>query len=118
MGMRGRILIGTAEVQPSVLLLSSTTTTTTTAFHHRHARLSIPITHPHPTILKPLLLPNLHSRLNALQALLARPPARLPMRRRDSNQHALVPDIHSSQPMRDSDPHELVFAVHGFGDGE
>ena len=40
------------------------------------------------------------------------------MRRRDSNQHALVPDIHSSQPMRDSDPHQLVLIVHGFGNGE
>ena len=84
----------------------------------------IPIRPPHPPILplppvahKNLPLPNLDPALTLLQRLLARPPRRPPMRRRQRDQNALLADRHRAQPVHHRDGRQLVFRVDGARDG-
>ena len=76
----------------------------TSKISHSHfdASLPIPVSTPHATISKPLLLPDLNLLLDFLQALLTRPPGRLSMSGRHSNKNALLLNINLAQAMRNS----------------
>ena len=106
--------------------LSEKTSTTLRSFHldqhrlidlcHRHTSLSISITPPHSSILKPLLLPYLHLILHPLQALLASLPTRLPMWGRYRDQDALFSNIHSAQAMCDAGANQAILVQYRLRD--
>ena len=75
--------------------------------------LTIPVSTPHTTISKPLLLPNLYLLLDLLQALLSSPPRSLSMSRRHSDENALLLDIDLAQSMRDSDRNKAMLLTYG-----
>ena len=80
---------------------------------HFDTSLPVPVSTPHTTISKPLLLPNLNLLLNLLQALLPSLPSSLAMSRRHSNENALLFDIDLAQPMRDSDRNKTMLLTYG-----
>lgn len=76
-----------------------------------HTGSSIAIAPPYSAVFKPFLLPNFDALLDAFQTLLACGPSSLPMRRRDSNEDALLPYIDSPQPVCDSYIHKVMFSM-------
>lgn len=87
------------------------------ALRNRHSGLSIPITPPNPTVLKPLLLPNLNLVLDFFQALLSRSPSCLPMRRGNGYQDGFLANIDAAETVGDGDGSEGVGMFDARGDG-
>ena len=84
--------------------------------HDRHSSLPVSVTPPHPSILEPLLFPDLHSILDSLETLLPRPPSCGPMRSRHCNQNALFSNIHSPQAMGNRDARQRVCSIYRSSD--
>lgn len=99
------------QMPPIAAVLLATSPFGIIRLHNRETLLTISITPPYSPIFKPFLFPNLNSGLDFLQTLFSSQPSCLPVRSRDGDQDALVPDIHSSQSMRHCDAHEGVLLV-------